>query len=178
MLEIKRVKPQDQSACQRLHKHSEWCLHQYRSRFPRPMVRLLGWLGGDGLCGSGGAAGGAASAPACAACHVSVLLLAWHLALPAAHPSSAATPCPDQHPCPMPSPTTNRPLASTSMPAACGTAPPMAAATRCAAAWPCLMPATAAARSRSPTYFRAALSGWRQVTAALSWYPSTLRTLG
>ena len=36
-MEIRRVRPQGQSS-PRLHRHSEWCLHQYRTRFPRPMA--------------------------------------------------------------------------------------------------------------------------------------------
>ena len=36
MLEIRRVRPASQPG--RLRKHTEWCLHQYRSRFPRPLA--------------------------------------------------------------------------------------------------------------------------------------------
>ena len=42
VLEIRRVKPGSQPG--RLHRHSEWALHSYLSRFPRPLVG--GWWGG------------------------------------------------------------------------------------------------------------------------------------
>jgi hypothetical protein len=37
VLDIRRVQPASQAGG-RLHKHTEWCLHAYRSRFPRPMA--------------------------------------------------------------------------------------------------------------------------------------------
>ena len=52
MLDIRRLQPasaaalpgSSASARARLLKHSEWCLHQYRSRFPRPLVRCARFL--------------------------------------------------------------------------------------------------------------------------------------
>lgn len=84
VLEIRRVKPSSQPG--RLHKHTEWCLHQYRSRFPRPLAareyqyaRRVWHRPSDGGCyvicrglplpdAGGRAGGGALGARSCGFC--------------------------------------------------------------------------------------------------------------
>ena len=47
VLDIRRCPPNGHPTGAHVHKHSEWCLHQYRSRFPRPLVRrVLGFTVG------------------------------------------------------------------------------------------------------------------------------------
>ena len=51
VLDIRRCPPTGHPAGAHVHKHSEWCLHQYRSRFPRPLVRrVLGFTAGVPAC--------------------------------------------------------------------------------------------------------------------------------